>query len=81
MGFKIRTRSRRASLPLAWNVRLVGAALALAWVLAAGDGARADDVSRWARLPSANCQPKFKLNGYDKGSKNTYQYMSDEYLF
>jgi hypothetical protein len=44
LGFKIMTRSRQASRPLAWNVRLVGTALALALVLAAGDAVRADDV-------------------------------------
>ena len=70
MGFKIRMRSRWASLPLAWNVRLVGAALALALVLAAGDAVRANDACPLGPpAGSPNCQPKFKFNGYDKGAK------------
>ena len=70
VGFKIRTRSRPASLPLAWNVRLVGAALALALVSAAGDAVRADDTCPLGPpAGSPSCQPKFKLNGYDKGQK------------
>jgi hypothetical protein len=44
VGLKNRMKSRRAILPLAWDVRLVGAALAFALVLAAGNAVRADDV-------------------------------------
>ena len=66
LGLKIMTRSRQASWPLAWNMRLVGTALALALMLAAGDAVRADDI---CPLGPATCQPKFNLNGYDKGAK------------
>src|SRR6266566_2739164 len=62
--------SRRKILPLAWNVRLVGAALAFALVLAAGNAVRADDVCPLGPpAGSPSCQPKFKLNGYDKATK------------
>jgi hypothetical protein len=71
LGFKIRTKSSRVSRLLAWNVRLVGAALALALVLATGDAVRADDICPPPGPPagSASCQPKFNFNGYDKGAK------------
>ena len=70
MGFKIRTESRWASRALAWNERLIGAALALALVLAAGDASRADDMCPLGPPAGlASCQPKFNLNGYDKGAK------------
>ncbi len=70
MGFKIRMRSIRASLLLAWDVQLVGAALAMTLVLAAGDAVRADDTCPLGPPGgSPSCQPKFKFNGYDKGQK------------
>jgi hypothetical protein len=64
VGFKIRTGSSRASHPLAWNVWLVGAALALALVLAAGDVVRADDVCPLGPpRGDPSCQPEFHFNG------------------
>ena len=70
MGFKNKLQARRASLPLAWHVWSVGAALVLALVLAAGDAVRADDTCPLGPpAGSPSCQPKFKLNGYDKGQK------------
>lgn len=70
MGLKNRMRSRRAILPLAWDVRLVGVALAFALVLAAGNAVRADDVCPLGPpAGSPSCQPKFKLTGYEKGAK------------
>jgi hypothetical protein len=64
MGFKILIRSRQASLQLAWNVRLVGAALALALVLGAGNAARAADVCPLGPpRGDPTCQPEFHFNG------------------
>jgi hypothetical protein len=73
VGFKIRMKSRKVIRPLAWNVWLVGAALALAMVLASGDAVRADDACPPPGPPagSPSCQPKFNLNGYDKGAKTS----------
>ena len=70
MGFKIGTGSSWASRSLAWNVQLIGAAIALVLVLAAADPSRADGVCPLGPpAGSPSCQPKFNLNGYDKGAK------------
>jgi hypothetical protein len=66
VDFRIRTGSGWASRAFAWNVRLVGAALALALVLAAGDAVRADVDDPCPLGPPAgdpSCQPKFHFKG------------------
>jgi len=72
LGFRVRTGSGLASRSLAGNVRLVGAALALALVLAAGDAVRADVDDPCPLGPPAgnpSCKPEFHFNGHDKGAK------------